>query len=300
MIRPVVVLGPTASGKSDLGLDLAERLGGEVINIDAMQQYRGMDIGTAKLPVDERRGIPHHQIDTLDVTEIATVANYKTAATADVENLLARGVTPIIVGGSMLYIQALVDDWKFPATDPAVRAKWEARLQEIGVEALHAELARVDPEAAQTILSSDPRRTVRALEVIELTGQPFAASAPKIGEPRWDALLVGVDRNTEELDARIAKRTEVMFQSGLVDEVKTLLGQGLREGVTASRAIGYAQTIASIDGEYDVARAQELTEQGTRRYVRRQRSWFRRDSRIHWVDGADSAPADAVIRIFGR
>nr|WP_229675771.1 tRNA (adenosine(37)-N6)-dimethylallyltransferase MiaA [Hoyosella rhizosphaerae] len=300
VIRPVVVLGPTASGKSDLGLDLAERLGGEVINIDAMQQYRGMDIGTAKLPVDERRGIPHHQIDTLDVTEIATVANYKTAATADVENLLARGVTPIIVGGSMLYIQALVDDWKFPATDPAVRAKWEARLQEIGVEALHAELARVDPEAAQTILSSDPRRTVRALEVIELTGQPFAASAPKIGEPRWDALLVGVDRNTEELDARIAKRTEVMFQSGLVDEVKTLLGQGLREGVTASRAIGYAQTIASIDGEYDVARAQELTEQGTRRYVRRQRSWFRRDSRIHWVDGADSAPADAVIRIFGR
>lgn len=300
MTRPIAIIGPTASGKSALGLEIAERLGGEVVNIDAMQQYVGMDIGTAKLTVEERRGIPHHQIDTLRVTELATVANYKAAATIDIERLLDRGTIPVIVGGSMMYIQALIDDWQFPATDPAVRARWEARLEEIGVQALHAELARQDPDAARIILPTDPRRTVRALEVIELTGKPFAASQPHRGKPQWDTVILGVDRDTAELDDRIVMRTELMFRTGLVDEVTRLIGQGLRDGVTASRAIGYAQTLAALDGEYSLEQAYELTLHGTKRYVRRQRSWFRRDDRIHWIDGSDPAMVATALRIVRR
>ena len=205
MTRPIAVVGPTGTGKSALALELAERLGGEIVNADAMQLYRGMDIGTAKLPPAERRGIPHHQLDVLDVTETATVASYQQAAAADVEAIAARGAVPIIVGGSMLYIQSLLDDWAFPATDPQVRARWEARLAEVGVAELHAELARRDPAAAATILPTDGRRIVRALEVVELTGQPFAASAPVIGAaPRWDTLIVGLDWDTAILDERLA------------------------------------------------------------------------------------------------
>lgn len=283
---PVAVVGPTATGKSDLALDLAQRWGGEIVNIDAMQLYRGMDIGTAKLAPEERRGIPHHQLDVLDVTETATVATYQHNASNDVEAILARGNVPIIVGGSMMYVQALLDEWAFPATDPQVRAKWEAVLAEGGLEAIHRELVRADPAAAATILPTDARRMVRALEVVEITGRPFAASAPKIGEPRWGARIIGVDRATEELDDRIRSRTRLMFERGLADEVRVLVKAGLRDGVTARRAIGYAQVIASFDGEYDLAEAEERTFVGTRRYVRRQRSWFRRDPRIEWVGGA--------------
>ncbi len=179
-MRPLAIIGPTGTGKSQLALDFAERVGcpAEIVNADAMQLYRGMDIGTAKLPVAARRGIPHHQLDVLHVTETATVARYQQAASADIEAIAARGAVPVIVGGSMLYIQSLLDDWSFPATDPAVRARWEQRLAEVGVADLHAELARRDPAAAAAILPTDGRRTVRALEVVELTGQPFAASAP--------------------------------------------------------------------------------------------------------------------------
>ncbi len=283
---PVAVVGPTATGKSDLALDLAERLGGEIVNIDAMQQYRGMDIGTAKLPVDERRGIPHHQLDTLEVTETATVAAYKAAATADVEALRASGKTPVIVGGSMMYIQGLLDDWSFPATDPAVRARYEEQLAAEGAIALHRRLAEVDPAAASAILDSDGRRIVRALEVVELTGRPFAASAPAIGEPRWGTRILALDRERAELDERIAVRTAAMFAAGFADEVAALCERGLREGATAAKAIGYAHVLASFDGEYDLAQAQELTFIGTRRYVRRQRSWFRRDHRAVWLDAA--------------
>ncbi|WP_282780890.1 tRNA (adenosine(37)-N6)-dimethylallyltransferase MiaA [Nocardia sp. CC201C] len=287
MIRPVAVVGPTATGKSDLALELAQRLGGEIVNIDAMQLYRGMDIGTAKLPVAQRRGIPHHQLDVLDVTEYATVAAYQTAARADVEAIMARGHVPVIVGGSMMYVQALLDDWDFPATDPEVRARWERVLEEEGLGAVHEALRATDPVAAATILPTDGRRMVRALEVVELTGQPFAASQPKIGEPRWGTTVIGVDRETAELDARIELRTARMFEQGLVEEVIGLLDRGLREGVTARRAIGYAQVLAYLDNEYDLKHAQERTFIGTRRYVRRQRSWFRRDPRVCWVDGAD-------------
>lgn len=296
--RPVAVVGPTATGKSDLALDLAERLGGEIVNIDAMQLYRGMDIGTAKLPAAQRRGIPHHQLDVLEVTETATVAAYQTAASADIEAIMARGRVPVVVGGSMMYVQALLDQWEFPATDPAVRAKWEDLLAGQGVAAVHAELRRADPAAAATILPTDGRRMVRALEVVELTGRPFAASAPVIGAPRWGTRILGVDRDTAELDERIARRTAAMFEQGLLEEVRALADQGLREGQTARRAIGYAQVLAHFDGEYDLAEAQERTFIGTRRYVRRQRSWFRRDRRVRWVDGADPSSAETALSLL--
>jgi len=299
-VRPLAIVGPTGTGKSLLALDVAERLGGEVeiVNADAMQFYRGMDIGTAKLPVAQRRGIPHHQLDVLDVTATATVARYQQDAAAEIEAIAARGKVPVLVGGSMLYIQSLLDDWSFPATDPAVRAKWEQRLTEVGVGALHGELANRDAAAAASILATDGRRIVRALEVVELTGQPFAASAPVIGTPRWDTAIIGLDCATELLDQRLARRTETMFTEGLVDEVIALLDRGLREGVTASRALGYAQVLDDLDAGGDGDAAREPTFIGTRRYVRRQRSWFRRDHRIHWLDATADGNAEAALRAW--
>ncbi|MDM4142930.1 MULTISPECIES: tRNA (adenosine(37)-N6)-dimethylallyltransferase MiaA [Mycobacterium] len=311
-MRPLAIIGPTGTGKSQLALDFADRVDrlgvrAEIVNADAMQLYRGMDIGTAKLPVEQRRGIPHHQLDVLDVTETATVARYQNAAAADVEAIAARGAVPVIVGGSMLYIQSLLDDWSFPATDPAVRARWERRLAEVGVGELHAELARRDPAAAASILPTDARRTVRALEVVELTGQPFAASAPQIGAPRWDTAIVGLDCETTILDDRLARRTDAMFDQGLVGEVIGLLERGLRDGVTASRALGYAQVLAALDaggGDEQMRAAREQTFVGTRRYVRRQRSWFRRDHRVRWLDVGAATPEqradvlDAAVRAW--
>jgi tRNA dimethylallyltransferase len=300
-VRPLAIVGPTGTGKSQLALDVAERLPqqAEIVNADAMQFYRGMDIGTAKLSVTQRLGIPHHQLDVLDVTTTATVARYQRDAAADIEAIAARGNVPVLVGGSMLYIQSLLDDWAFPATDPTVRAKWEQRLAEVGTGALHAELADRDPAAAASILATDGRRIVRALEVVELTGQPFAASAPVIGTPRWDTVIIGLDCETQLLDQRLARRTETMFADGLVGEVIGLLEWGLRDGVTASRALGYAQVLDDLDGGGDGGAAREPTFIGTRRYVRRQRSWFRRDHRIHWLDSADAGGnADAALAVW--
>jgi tRNA dimethylallyltransferase len=299
--RPIAIIGPTGTGKSALALAIAERVNGEVVNADAMQLYRGMDIGTAKLAVDERRGISHHQLDVLDVTDTATVAHYQEAAAADVEAIVARGAVPIVVGGSMLYVQSLLDEWSFPATDPTVRARWEDRLAEVGVGALHAELARVDPDAATSILPSDGRRIVRALEVVELTGLPFAASAPTIGVPRWGTAMIGLDWDTPLLDERLEMRTEAMFADGLIDEVVALVDRGLRDGVTASRALGYSQVLEAIDAggdEASIAHARERTFMGTRRYVRRQRSWFRRDHRITWLDGSAPGNLDEALRVW--
>ena len=286
-MRPVAVVGPTASGKSALGIALAQELGGEVVNVDSMQLYRGMDIGTAKLAPDERGGIPHHLLDIWDVTQTASVADYQARAVAAVEEIMARGKVPVLVGGSMLYVQSLIDAWSFPPTDPAVRARYEVRLRDIGVDALHAELAAVDPEAARVIEDKDPRRTVRALEVIELTGKPYQASQPPKGaEPRWGTRILGLRTTAEWLNPRIEQRTRLMFEQGLIREVRTLLDAGLTRDSTAGRAIGYAQVLAMLDGELTEAEAEELTVTGTRRYVRRQRSWFNRDPRTVWLDAA--------------
>jgi tRNA dimethylallyltransferase len=297
-MRPIAIVGPTGTGKSALALAVAAAVGGEIVNADAMQLYRGMDIGTAKPPPAARRGIPHHQLDVLDVTETATVARYQQAAAADVEAIVAGGAVPIIVGGSMMYIQSLLDEWSFPATDRAVRARWENRLADVGVGALHQELARIDADAAASILPTDGRRIVRALEVVELTGKPFAASAPVIGAPRWDTAIIGLDSDTTLLDDRLARRTDTIFDDGLVEEVQRLLGAGLRDGVTAPRALGYAQVLADLDEGGDGSAAREPTFFGTRRYVRRQRSWFRRDHRIAWLDGADPENVAHTLRIW--
>lgn len=295
MITPIAVVGPTASGKSALGIELAQRLDGEVVNVDSMQLYRGMDIGTAKLTVEERQGIPHHQLDVLDVTETASVARYQQEAVADVEEILSRGKTPILVGGSMLYVQSFVDDWQFPPTDPEVRARWEACLAEVGVARLHEELRALDPEAAAIIEDNDPRRTVRALEVIELTGQPFKASQPpKDAPPRWGTTILGLRTTADWLNPRIELRTHLMFEHGFIEEVEGLVkDHGLIAESTAGRAIGYAQVLDTLAGELTVDEAVERTITGTRRYVRRQRAWFNRDHRIRWIDAAGDTTAQA-------
>ena len=293
-VRLVAVLGPTATGKSDLGVALAERLGGEVLNADAMQLYRGMDIGTAKLSVPERRGVPHHLLDVLDVTENASVAAFQRDARKTVEALLAADRVPVLVGGSALYLRAVLDEMSFPGTDPVVRERLEAELAADGPAALHRRLTQLDPVAAGSVLVGNTRRIVRALEVIELTGQPFSAALPELGEPRYDAVLLGLELPTQALDERIATRVRGMFEAGLVDEVRGLAERGLREGRTASRAVGYQQVLESLDGAGDLEWAETDTVRATRRLVRRQRSWFRRDPRIQWLDGLDD-PVSAAL-----
>lgn len=296
MTVPIVVVGPTASGKSALGISLAHRLGGEVINVDSMQLYQGMDIGTAKLSDTERQGITHHLLDIWPVTTTASVAQYQQVAVATAERLIDRGVRPIFVGGSMMYVQSLVDDWQFPPTDPAVRARLEGELARIGVDALHARLAQVDPAAAAIIEDKDPRRTVRALEVIELTGRPFAASQPpKDAPPRWGAAIIGLRTTPEWLNPRIEQRARGMFAAGFVEEVRRLQREhGLVADSTAGRAIGYAQVLRHLAGDLTLAEAIEATITGTRRYVRRQRSWFNRDPRIQWIDASGDTLTQAL------
>lgn len=296
--RLVAAVGPTATGKSDLAVELAHRLDGEVVNADAMQLYRGMDIGTAKLPREERRGVEHHLLDVLDVTETASVAVYQQQARAVVEDVLARSKTPVLVGGSGLYVQAVVDDLRFPGTDPAVRARWEEELHRRGAAELHSRLAKLDPKAAESILPSNGRRLVRALEVIEITGEPFSANLPAPGPPRYDALLVGLDRPVVDLDARVDTRVTRMFDAGLVEEVRELESRGLRHGRTASRALGYQQVLAELDGAGDMAAAAAETAKLTRRFVRRQRSWFRRDKRVQWFDAARSDLTAEVLALL--
>ncbi|SFB37750.1 tRNA dimethylallyltransferase [Amycolatopsis marina] len=291
----VAVVGPTATGKTALAVELALALDGEVVNADAMQLYRGMDIGTAKATAEERRGVPHHLLDVLDVTETASVAAYQRDARARIESLLARRRTPVLVGGSGLYVQAVLDDLRFPGTDARVRAELEAEAAERGPAVLHARLAESDPVAAGSILPSNVRRVVRALEVIEITGQPFSANLPTPGEPRYGTVLVGVDREVADLDERVDLRVRRMFDAGLADEVRELERRGLREGRTASRALGYQQVLAAFDGDGDLDGAAAATAQATRRFVRRQRSWFRRDARIRWFDGADPALTERVL-----
>ncbi|MFE3449195.1 tRNA (adenosine(37)-N6)-dimethylallyltransferase MiaA [Nonomuraea sp. NPDC059194] len=274
----IAVVGPTAAGKSDLAVDLALRLGGECINTDSMQLYRGMDIGTAKLDEAERRGVKHHLLDIWDVTVTASVAEYQRL----VRPLMDDIDVPILVGGSGLYVRAALDDLDFPGTDADIRAKLEAELAERGSGALHTRLREQDPAAAAAILPSNGRRIVRALEVIELTGRPFSANMPSY-DAVYASVQIGVEVPRPVLDERIELRVRRMWEAGLVDEVRGLLPLGLAQGRTASRALGYAQVLRFLDGEWSEERAFEETVRATRRFARRQESWFRRDPRVVWL-----------------
>jgi len=291
----VAVVGSTASGKTGLSLDLAERLGGEIVNTDAMAVYRGMDIGTAKLPVGERRGIAHHLLDTLSVRDSATVAQFQEWARAAVAEVRGRGRTPVLVGGSALYTRAVLDRFEFPGTDEAVRRRLEGELAALGSPMMHDRLRSLDPEAADRILVDNGRRVVRALEVVEITGRPFSASLPRLEYADPATVQVGVDIDRPTLDARIEQRVAAMFDGGLVAEVERLVGEGLAEGRTAAQAIGYREVAAHLRGELTLDDARERTVIATRRFARRQDSWFRKDPRVVWVAYDD--PARLVLAL---
>ncbi len=281
----VAVVGPTAAGKSEAALRLAEAFAGEVVNADSMQLYRGMDIGTAKLTVAERRGIPHHLLDVWDVRQTASVVTYRELARAVIDRLDVA----VVVGGSGLYVRGALDDIDFPGTDRAIRERLEADLESHGAAALHERLRAADPVAAQAILPTNGRRVVRALEVIELTGKPFSARPGMTTyASAYDVRYVGIDPDFATLDERIDRRVDVMWEQGLVDEVRTLDGQGLREGVTARRALGYQQVLAYLAGERTEESARADTKRATRRFARRQLSWFRRDPRVAWYPSGDA------------
>jgi len=276
----VAVVGATATGKSDLAVSLARALGGEVINADSMQLYRGMDIGTAKLSAAERQAIPHHLLDIWDVTKTATVAEYQVLAGQVIDDIEARGTIPVLAGGSGLYVRAALGDLEFPGTDEEIRQRLEAELAGHGPAPLHERLTAADPAAAAAILPSNGRRIVRALEVIELSGRPFSATLPGYRQGRA-AVQVGLYLPRPELDRRIEARVDRMWESGFEAEVRGLAG--LREGKTAARALGYRQMLRYLDGEWTLDQARQETARATRRFARRQESWFRRDPRITWL-----------------
>jgi tRNA dimethylallyltransferase len=291
--RVVAVVGPTAAGKSDLGVALAQALGGEVVNADSMQLYRGMDVGTAKLRPEERGGVPHHLLDVWPVTRTATAAAYQALCRPVVEDLLARGVVPVLVGGSGLYLRAALDELEFPGTDPALRASLEAELARDGAPALHARLRALDPAAAARMDPANGRRVVRALEVVTLTGAMPGRMTSY--EARYPTTWIGLDR--PDLAERTDRRVERMFDEGLVEEVRRLEAEGLRRGATASQALGYRQVLALLDGELDEPGARAATAAATRRFVRRQRAWFRRDPRITWLDPAGDLLEQALAAV---
>jgi len=299
-VRPVVaVVGPTATGKSDLGVALAQALDGEVVNADASQLYRGMDIGTAKLPPDERGGVTHHLLDVLDVHEEASVAAYQRQARAAFDDVRSRGRVPVLVGGSGLYVRAALDQMEFPGTDASVRARLEEEADALGGPALHARLTRRDPLAAANIAATNVRRVVRALEAIEVTGMPFSSALPP-HTYAVPAVQLGLRIPRELLDQRIAERVDAMWARGLVDEVRGLEHRGLREGRTASRALGYAQVLAFLSGTCGSDQAREDTVRGTRRFARRQESWFRRDPRVRWLDAGVGPDVGARVPLVRR
>lgn len=304
MPLPVLVLiGATATGKSRLAVDVALALGAEgvpaeIVNADSMLVYRGMDIGTAKPSASERRGIAHHLVDILDVTDKASVADFQKLARSTIAETHSRGAIPIVVGGSALYTRAIVDHFEFPGSDAAVRAKWEAELDRVGATALHARLTEMAPESAAKIEPANGRRTVRAFEVMELTG----GHAPNLPEWRYELHNVhqfGLDQDRAVLDARINDRVESMWREGLVEEVQQLLVAGLREGVTAIRAIGYRQAVDFLDGGCSQDEAKEQTKRLTRRFFRKQLGWYRRDPRITWLDAGATGNVERIISSIG-
>jgi tRNA dimethylallyltransferase len=299
--RVIAVVGPTATGKSDLAIELAHQFDGEIVNADSMQLYEGLDIGTAKLPEAERGGITHHLLDIWPLQKSAAVAQYQSLARATIDEIHARGKTPVMVGGSGLYVRGSLDNLEFPGEDAAIRQRLYAELEQVGPEAMHARLAQLDPAAAAAILPTNGRRIARALEVIEITGEPFTATMPGF-EAIYDVLSIGLDR--DDLDDRVQRRVHHMLDIGWLEEIRQLLPLGLRASPTAGKALGYQQLMAAMDdagaivgGEAALAEAVEVTIRATTRFVRRQRRWFRRDPRIHWLDSADPALAERAIEL---
>lgn len=283
-MKLVVVCGATATGKSDLAIALAQQINAEIVNADSMQIYKGMDIGTAKLSIEQRAGITHHMLDVLDVTQDSTVAWYQELARAAISDIHARGKNAIVVGGTGLYIKAILDDLNFPDTDPVVRASLELELATIGIDALFKRLEKLDPAAAIAIDRANSRRVIRALEVIAITGKPFTANLPREASSRYpDAIQLGLVMNREDLSERIALRVDHMWEIGFVEEVDALIGAGITNGRTAQLALGYSQLIAAKNGVLSQDEAKEDTKRATRQYARRQETWFSRDERIQWI-----------------
>jgi len=291
----IVIGGATATGKSSLALDVAERLGGEIVNADSMQLYRGMDIGTAKLSLEQREGIPHHLIDVLDVTQDASVGEYQGWARAKIDDLLKQGKNVVVVGGTGLYIKAILDELNFPDTDPVVRARLSIEAQQVGIDEMHARLAKLDPAAAAAIPKENVRRVVRALEVIEITGAPFTANLPRAGASYYpDAKQFGVVMQRDDLKERIDRRVDAMWENGFVEEVRSLIDKGITSAKTARAALGYSQIITFLEGAVSEEEAREETKRATRAYARRQETWFSRDERITWLKGDTSERLDAI------
>ena len=286
----IVICGATATGKSDLAVELAKELKGHIVNADSMQLYKGMDIGTAKLSMEERQGIKHHLIDVLSVKEEASVAQYQSDARSIIDQLLKQSIPAIVVGGTGLYIKSILDDLNFPDTNPEVREKIAKQAEELGADVMHARLAKLDPAAAAAIPKENVRRVVRALEVIELTGRPYTANLPRVGSTKYpEARQYGLVMERETLQERIDLRVERMWDQGLVREVRDLMAEGLLEGRTAQAALGYAQVIKFAQGLLTEDEAKEETKRATRQYARRQETWFSRDERITWIKKAPVA-----------
>jgi tRNA dimethylallyltransferase len=297
-VRTIIICGATATGKSDLAVGLAQEIGAEIVNADSMQVYLGMDIGTAKLDEKDRGGITHHLLDVLKVTEDSTVAWYQERARATIDDIHKRGLDAIIVGGTGLYIKAIVDDLNFPDTDPVVRSRLELESIEHGSSLLFERLEKLDPAAALAIDRANTRRIIRALEVIEITGKPFTANLPREESSRYPAALhFGLSQDRESLDIRVSNRVDSMWDAGLIAEVESLVGQGLREGVTAQKALGYAQVLQMLDGLLTSDQAREETKRVTRQYIRRQDTWFSRDSRLHWLGHYENRLEKILVRL---
>lgn len=296
----VAIVGSTASGKTGLSLDLAEALGGEIINTDAMQLYRGMDVGTAKLPSSQRRGIAHHLLDRLDVTQTATVSDFQGWARDAITEIRGRDRSPVLVGGSALYARAILDRFDFPGTDESLRRELETELESAGVGALHRRLVDLDADAAAKIGPDNGRRIVRALEVIALTGRPYSASLPTLTYADPHTVQIGVDIDRPTLDARIETRVRAMYDDGLVEEVERLLDLGLEGGQTARRAIGYREAIAFLRGQLSREEALVRTQAATRRFARRQDGWFRKDPRVVWVRFDDEGRVAKALAALDR
>ena len=289
----IIIAGATATGKSDLAVELAKEINAEIVNADSMQLYQGMDIGTAKLTVAERQGVPHHLLDLVCVKDDVNVAWYQELARAKIDELRGAGKSVVVVGGTGLYIKAILDDLNFPDTDPDIRQKITDEAEALGNEAMHARLASLDPAAALAIPKENVRRVIRALEVIEITGAPYTASLPREGSSRYpDARQFGLVLDREKLDPRIDARVEKMWERGLVEETTRLIKEGLLEGQTAQRALGYAQIIKMAMGQMSEAEAKEETKRATRQYARRQETWFSKDLRITWI-----APASTSVHL---